>query len=308
MNFSVSFSIGLAHDHHRPGDVTVDAPEIFCRLTSLEIGTTPLSKFVYNVEIDSRNDRLIEAFEMLKKHVGRKPVADLKYAVDHSDKFYPVLVRPEADKQELDSMRWLYLGVPEMFLAEFKAVEPDDSYVIRKVLGKRKLAFGCTRTVGAMKLFSVALKDELLKGGLHPLDFTVVKLEDGKPSGLWQMRSPVFLPPIAMPLVDAWGLPLTGDLSRGCGLNDGNYWPKILRYTTASVASLPDFDVAMSAERFGPGSHNMHRYCIVSQRFRQVAEKLAPGQFKYGLVAIGEGEELRTRYTIPELAPPRGAE
>ena len=49
----------------------------------------------------------------------------------------------------------------------------------------------------------------------------------------------------------------------------------------------------------------MHRMHIVSQRFRQVADKLAPGQFNYGLVAVGEGEELQSRYTIPELAPPR---
>ena len=50
------------------------------------------------------------------------------------------------------------------------------------------------------------------------------------------------------------------------------------------------------------------RHCLVSQRFREVAESIAPGQINYGLVAVGHGEELKRRYTLPELAPSDDAE
>jgi hypothetical protein len=112
------------------------------------------------------------------------------------------------------------------------------------------------------------------------------------------------MPPLAMQLSDGQGSPYTGDPSKACILDQGSYSPPVLRYRESDLREVPDVDVILSDERLG-GGHNAHRMHIVSPRFRQVAEKLAPGQFNYGLVAVGEGEELQTRYTIPELAPPR---
>jgi hypothetical protein len=111
------------------------------------------------------------------------------------------------------------------------------------------------------------------------------------------------MPPLAMNLIDSKCQPFVGDPSKGCLISDGYYYPDVLRYRESDVASLSEFDLALSSECIG----RTDRRFIVSLRFRQVAEKLAPGQFSYGLVAVGEGEELRTRYTIPELAPPSDA-
>ncbi len=110
-----------------------------------------------------------------------------------------------------------------------------------------------------------------------------------------------------MKLTDGQGGAFVGDTAKACCVDEGSYFPKVLKYHQKDMAGLPDVDVIMSAERLG-GWHNAHRMHIVSQRFRQVAEKLAPGLFSYGLVAIGEGEELQTRYTIPDLAPPKSGE
>ena len=157
-----------------------------------------------------------------------------------------------------------------------------------------------------MHLFSAALKDQFMQSGLNSVEFRSVRLEGGAPSGLWQLHSPVEMPPLAMTLLDSREQPFAGDQSKGCMIDDGYYFPDVLRYRTNDVAALPDFDLAFTKERFGFPKH-AHPKIIVSQRFRQVAEKLAPGQFNYGLVAVGEGQELQTRYTIPELAPPRDA-
>lgn len=140
-----------------------------------------------------------------------------------------------------------------------------------------------------MLLFTEALTSKFRDAGLNSAFFRPALLKDGRPSGLWQLWSTTVMPP----KLDYWA---------------GSYIPPVLRYEVDAVKDLPKFDVAVSSERAGPAPHNMHRYVIVSQRFREVAEKLAPGQFKFGLVAVGRGEELKRRYTLPELAPPEDAE
>ena len=219
---------------------------------------------------------------------------------------YNVRVERLAEDHDLDNAPWLCLIAPKQSLAKFNKVEPDDSYVVTKVTSKKKISFGCTDHVGWMMLFSEGLKDKLLESGLCGLGFQSVKLEKGSPSGLWQITSPARMPPLAMQLTDGQGNPFIGDGCRACCVDEGSYFPMVLKYRESDLVEVPEVDVIMSAERIG-GGHNAHRMHIVSQRFRQVAEKLAPGQFSYGLVAVGEGEELQKRYTIPELAPPLDA-
>jgi hypothetical protein len=134
-----------------------------------------------------------------------------------------------------------------------------------------------------MMLFTEALKNRFLEAGLSNLEFRKTYLEEGMPSGLWQIWSTLIMPP---------HLPC----------DPGSYRPVVERYEESAVAGFPRFDVAVGFEREGPAPHNMHRRVIVSHRFREVAERLVPGQFRFGLVIAGKGEELKRRYTIPELA------
>jgi hypothetical protein len=307
MRYLCKFSVGLAHDGHRPGDVTVDRSDLLESVKARVNGLTPQSPFIFNVCADWTDSGLHAVFEFLLSATGRRPSADLHYAAAHPGGFFPLNVERVPSEDELNQSRWLYLTVPKFSLAKFKSVEPDGSYVITKVCSKKKIAFGCTTTVGWMMLFSEQLKSLFLESSLNAIEFKPVTLENGSPSGLWQMTSPVTFPSLSMKLLDGRRQPFTGDWSKGCGVEDGSYFPMVLRYQQSDVENLTNFDVALSTERLGWASHNIHRMHIVSQRFRRVAEKLAPGQFSYGLVAVGEGDELRTRYTIPELAPPSDA-
>ncbi len=262
----------------------------------------------FTIHISYEEAKAIGLFETFRHEINKTPIAGFRYYTPSAlEKHYNVQVERIAEAYELDEARWLYLVPPAQSLAKFKAVEPDDSYVVTKVTSKKKIAFGYARPVGWMMLLSEGLKDKFLGGGLRGIAFQSVRLENGSPSGLWQLISDVRMPPLAMQLTDGWGNPFTGDPTKACCADEGSYFPMVLRYRESDLAKLPDVDLIMSAERLGWGGHNMHRTYIVSQRFRQVAEKLAPGQFNYGLVAVGEGEELQTRYTIPELAPPRDA-
>jgi hypothetical protein len=307
MIYECSFSVGLAHDRHRPGDVTLSDIESFNNIVKSGKGAVLANPLVCNVKCDWADEQLPRVFDILSRVTGMKPVADGHFVLANRSDYYNVQIERIAEAQDLDAAPWLYLTAPKQSLAKFKAVEPDDSYVVTKVTGKKKIAFGCTDHVGWMMLFSEGLKDKFLNSGLHGIGFQSVKLEDGSPSGLWHISSPARMPPLAMRLTDGQGNSFTGDEARACCVDDASYFPMVLKYHQKDMAGLTDVDVIMSAERLG-GWHNAHRIHVVSQRFRQVAEKLAPGQFSYGLVAVGEGEELQTRYTIPELAPPRSGE
>ncbi len=233
-----------------------------------------------------------------------KPVANGHFVLANRSDYYNVQVERIPDARDLDTAPWLYLIPPKLPLAKFAAVEPDDSYVVKKVTSKKKLAFGCTDQVGWMMLFSAGLKDKFLGSGLYGLDFKQVKLENGDSTDLWQITSQMRMPPLAMKLTDGQGGLFVGDETKACCVDEGSYFPMVLKYRQQDMAKVPNVDVLMSAERLG-GAHNAHRMHIVSQRFRQIADKLAPGQFSYGLVALGEGEELKKRFTIPELTPPQ---
>lgn len=304
MKYFCSFSVGLAHDRHRPGNVTLSDIKIFNIVVKSGPGAVLANPLVCNVKCNWTDEQLSRVFNILYCETGMKPVANSSFFLAHRSDYFNVQVERVIEETDMENAPWLYLIAPKLSLAKFKAVEPDDSYVVTKVTSKKKIAFGCTDHVGWMMLFSEGLKDKFLASGLCGLGFQSVRLENGSPSGLWQITSPARMPPLAMQLTDGQGNPFIGDGDRACCVDEGSYFPMVLKYRESDLTEVPAVDFIFSTERIG-GGHNSHRMHIVSQRFRQVAEKLAPGQFSYGLVAVGEGEELQTRYTIPELAPPR---
>lgn len=305
MKYHCHFSVGLAHDRFRPGDVTFEAQGDYVEVLKTKLGTSPPNPYVYNIKAEWGDAKLQSVLNLILDRTGKRPLNNPYFADAALDKYYVVNVERIPEPHELDEARWLYLAPPLLSLAEFKAVETDGSYVIQKVFRSKKIAYGSTRTVGEMLLFTEALKERFLQSDLRGIEFRSVKLITGEPSGLWHLMTEARMPPLAMELVVGMKRePFTGDDSQGAGPKEVGYFPMVLRYKESELTSLPDVDLIFSAERLGWTSHNNHRMHIVSQRFRQVADKLAPGLFKYGLVAIGEGEELQRRYTIPELDPP----
>ncbi|WP_395739774.1 hypothetical protein [Prosthecobacter sp.] len=303
MNYQLNISITLGSNSQKSEGVVLSDQKLFAQLRSRSPDSSVNPQW-FNLQIlydEAVNQKL---FEIILAKTGRRPSADPLFVLKNVEKYYYVRVNRLIEVPDLDAAPWLFLTPPPLSLAEFSAVEPDDSYVVAKVKSKKKIAFGSTRTVGWMMLFSDALKDRFFTSGLRGISFQSVKLEDGTPSGLWRLTSHARMPSLAMQLTDGQGNPFPGEESRACCVNEGSYFPMVLKYRENDLADIPNVDVIMSTERIG-GGHNAHRMHIVSQQFRQAAEELAPGQFNYSLVAVGEGEELQTRYTIPELAPHR---
>jgi hypothetical protein len=295
MKYTLQFTVGLAHGVHRPGDVNSQELkdfEVFLQFS--EATPYPKNPNCCKIELNYGDQRLLAAFDEIAKKTGRQPTSDVRYAQTHRDTHFHVDVDCVSVEEDLKQAPWLYLAMPPpSVLAETDHVEGDDSYILKRVIGSTKrVAFGWGYTYGVM-LFTGPLKELFLKSDLKGFGFKLVMKKSGKPSGLWQLESPTIMPES-----------VTDSVS-------GSYRPPVLRYEEHVVRDMPEFDVAF--ERATPALINptLERYAprriIVSQRFREVAEKLAPGQFKFGLVAVGEGEELKRRYTPPELAPPDDA-
>ena len=229
------------------------------------------------------------ALEELRTETGRQPCAEYGYYLDHRDTRFSVDVTLVPDESDLQSCRWLWISSHSR-LAVSDRVNEDDSYVVQKVSGPRKTpAYGNAFSIGTMALFNAPLKEAILQSSLRDFEFRSVKKTNGTDSGLWQLWSPTIMPPEACPINSA-------------------YQPLVMKYEEKDVAALPDFDVAFATEKpplNNPGLRLFWpRRILVSQRFREVAETMVPGQIKYGLVAVGKGEELKRRYTLPELSPP----
>jgi hypothetical protein len=178
---------------------------------------------------------------------------------------------------------------------DFDQKREDGGFTVKGAGRRTKLLFGGAEYMTLCMIFKDQLKNELMKAGLRGIEFRPVRISKGKQVPLWQLWSEVEMPPAINRLE-----PEEGSFCMPQLADEGSYTPSILRYEQSSLdlARLPD--VVRAQECIMSGIPCM----LVSQRFRQVADKLAPGQFRYGLVAVGEGEELQKRYTIPELALP----
>jgi hypothetical protein len=304
MEFQLSISVSCEGNAGLTDEVVVSDKSFFSELRT-RYPDNSVNPSWFKLRLSYKDAKQIDLFERFRAATGKNPISDHYFAATALDNYYVVNVERIPEPNELNEAPWLYLVTPQLSLAEFRGVENDGSYVVKKTFRCKKIAYGSTRTVGEMLMLTEGLKDRFAKSELRGISFRSVRLENGNPSGLWQFMTEARMPPLAMELVTGRGRePYSGDDTQIVGPKEVGYFPMVLRYKENDLSSLPDLDLLFSAERFGWTAHNNHRMHVVSQRFRQVAEKLAPGQFRYGLLAIGDGDELRRRYTISELAPP----
>jgi hypothetical protein len=151
MNYTVSFSVGLAHDIYRPGDVTIESVALLDRIKKMVHGSTPINQYIYNVCSDWADSGLNEAFALLLDATNKKPVADLKCASDHPDKYYPVQVERVPTEDELNKSRLLLLVPGDSVMTGHSETDSNGTYLITGVRRTKKsfLWFQFTRAVDA---------------------------------------------------------------------------------------------------------------------------------------------------------------
>jgi hypothetical protein len=302
MNYNITFAVAHVAQGGGPGDARITSLDLFKSLRSRYPDKSINLRYF---QISTRFDDAVESglFKIIEQDGGKLPLADLKYACDHPDKYYPVQVERVPTDDELNQSRWLLLVPGDIEMTGHSETASDGTYLIPGVRRTKKVSYGSNSPGPWMHLFTAPLKELFLQSGLQ-VEFRSVRLKKGGDSGLWQLQTSIEMPPLAMTVLNIRYQPFEGGQSEGCLVSDGYYHPLVPRYREQDIAGIQDVDAAFTWERFG-AAHMLHPQIIVSQRFRQMAEKLVPGQFRYSPVVVSEGDDLRTRYTIPELAPPQ---
>lgn len=102
---------------------------------------------------------------------------------------------------------------------------------------------------------------------------------------LWKISSDTVLPRFLYPLFTDHHQPFTGELSKGCGYDNGNSGLG-LKYERSRIEQLGLFDVAITTERLGAHQDRCFRSVIVSQKFRQTMIQLGIKTAQYEPVIL----------------------
>ncbi len=145
MNYRLTFEVSLAEKGTITDGVPISDQSFFNELRSRYPDRSINPKWF---EITVSYEDAIEhgLFEKIEKQTAKKPIADSHFVNAHAKTHFAVNVERIPSEEELNQSRWLYLTVPELSMAKFKSVEPDDSYVISKVSSNH-----CSARAGSSK-------------------------------------------------------------------------------------------------------------------------------------------------------------
>ena len=295
MIYRVQFCIAFNDPNVGFSEISITDESLFQKIRRHYPGTSINPRW-FIAELPYEEAVETKLFVAIYNKTGRRPATQSYYTPPSPQTFFQVSVIRIPSEEEMNESSLLLLLPPEGILAtyDFNDVPKDGSFVVKGAGRRSKLLFGGAEYQTWCMLFKDELKNALLQSGLSGIQFRPVKISAGKQIPLWQLWGDAEMP---SPTMNRCKVTST---ERMPSFDDEGYSPAIPRYEKhrLSLFTMPDV-VRMQESCLG------YAPCmLVSQRFRQVADKLAPGQFRYGIVAIGEGEELKNRYTISEFAPP----
>lgn len=229
---------------------------------------------------------------------------------DELDADYAPLIYAQYSKQEIaeaEYLRLLPFWTKEIGYFGFQTEDEQYSTALDR-RQKNKHQYGSLFPTEAIA-FADPLKSQLEQQGLQHLRFEPIILAEtrllderqrlGPNAGieivsaplhkilkpLWKLTSDLVLPRFLYPLLTENGAPFSGDLSKGCGYDNGNSGLG-LKYHRDEIKRLEPFDVAVTTERLGIHKDHCFRCIIVSQKFRQTMIKLGIKAAEYEPVIL----------------------
>jgi hypothetical protein len=159
-----------------------------------------------------------------------------------------------------------------------------EKYVVKNYRPKKAIL------LGVLAPFSAISVDEELKLLLDKSQLKGLKFDQVHGAlNLWKLGSSVTMPRSSVPLVNAKGRQVSPtDSWSDCDERwfDDGFTEAELVYSERLLCSLPDFDIAMTAERIGQHNAGAYRRCIVSQNFRMTLDNLKVPGVRYTPVRI----------------------
>ncbi len=259
------FSIGIRA--RKPEEV--DAFGLLINTQVAKNETTPNRQL--RVELSEDDPRLQLLLERIENEYGWKPSKWFNIPLEERSRYFGVRKNREYSKRDLDGAAFLSLlaqkpiagqkdGTAEQVDAEVYVAEADRLQSAKTQLGTLFPfhAYCITESLGR-QLESAGL------GGLS-LEPVVILPADKVKKPLFKLSSTFVAPRSLLPIVNEAGHQIEPNTEWACYLDGGGYQPYEFKYRRE--------DIAMSYERTGVTKARSFRWCLVSQRFRQVVADL----------------------------------
>jgi len=212
---------------------------------------------------------------------------------------FAVQIRREYDKSDVLNSQCLLLDAPTWKGGEFTPgglleLLIDDRHKKRNIAGVGRAGIVVSdhlrQTLERTGLCHLVFRETLLTDDFDPakrFSYTWTELEE---SPWWQFTSDLILPKLspACTLVDRYGNPFKEGEDKGCWLQEGLHCPAEMHYRRRDLEQVSEFDVALTAERFGMHPNNWYPYTVVSQRAYQLISEQDP-KAQFVPVRIDEG-------------------
>lgn len=264
---SVTFSLFQRRTDVRGGRGHDLPPDVFAECVRRWPEFKKPGKASFSVEAPKNSPILHEILLLLEEH-----------GFTANWKRFPSVEYGEANRFQLEGRR--EFSSEEIAKADYLWCIPDDEIskdgyrhdngtIEVKRGGILKKDFGSTAT-GFNLLCTDTCRRAMESEAFTNLNFREVSVTGKKPpvEDIWEVVGAVDLPPVGNPLVDQDGNDPDRSKS-GCWIDDLYFPPVPLFLRSAVVTALPDFDIALTSERWHAGPFERRSaYAICSQRFR----------------------------------------
>jgi hypothetical protein len=235
------------------------------------------------VELWEDDPKLHSVIQQLESRYGWKQSKWHNIPLEERSRYFGIRKDREYSQKDLDGAAFLILlaqrpiaeqkdGTAEQVDAEVYVAEADRLQSAKTQLGTLYPFQGyCV---------SESLRRQLESAGIRGLSLEPVLILPAnkvkKP--LFKLSSTFVAPRSLLPIVNEAGHQIEPNTEWACYLDDGGYQPYEFKYRKEDLKRFQEVDIAMSYERTGVTKARAYRWCLVSQRFRQVlAELKIPG-------------------------------
>ncbi len=235
---------------------------------------------VLRLELNEADPKLSLILRGIEQKYGHQPAPWIITPPEMRDRFYSVRKTREYTEKDLDDAPLLYIastahsiarhtdGTDEQVEKEIYVAERDNRQYTNTQLGFLTPFHGLCVTE--------SLGRQLEKAGVRGLSLEpVLILPEGKTrKPLLKLSSSCVAPRSLLPVVNEQGHQIEPNTNWSCYLDDGGYHPHEFKYRKEELKWFQKVDIAMSYERTGVTKARAYRWCLVSQRFRQVLAEL----------------------------------
>ena len=237
------------------------------------------------IELSEDDPRLQLLLERVERTYGWKPSKWFNIPREERSRYFGVRKKRQYSKKDLDGAPYLML-LADKIIADHRdgnAEQVDAEVYVAAAEGSHsaKTQFGVLMPFWA-KCVTETLGCQLQDAGLRglSLESVVFRQPDNvkKPvkamKSLLKLSSTFIAPRSLLPIVNEAGHQIEPNTEWSCYLDDGGYQPHEFKYRQEELKRFREVDIAMSYERTGVTKARAYRWCLVSQRFREVMAEL----------------------------------